>query len=127
MIILVYVTAILVSIILERQQRRHNFELAMEYRNLGKSIPQQKPKLTLIQSFLNIVVGVVVAGLGALFIVIHIRIVGELGNGVETHHWQANEVWQWEAVILATGIALVIVGIQSVMINRKHIHTNYNG
>jgi hypothetical protein len=120
MIILVYITAILVSIILERQERRHNFELEMEYRRLGKSIPEPKPKLTMIQSFLNIVVGVVISGLGVLFFVSNFNILRDLGSRVQTHYWQANDMWQWDAVILATGIALVVVGIKSVAMNRKY-------
>ncbi|RPI04652.1 MAG: hypothetical protein EHM64_09265 [Ignavibacteriae bacterium] len=124
MILLLFITAILVSIVLERQERRHKFELSMEYQRLGRTAPEPKPKLTLTQAWFNIAVGAVISLMGLIFLVINITMIHHLGSNVNAIHMPVGDVLEWWSVVFAAGIALVIVGVKSVSLNRKYSSSN---
>jgi hypothetical protein len=73
MSLLILVTGILVSIVFDRQQRRHRMELMWEYRRLNRPMPVVKPKLTALQAWLNIVLGVILTAMGAVNVVVFLR------------------------------------------------------
>jgi hypothetical protein len=73
MSLLILVTGILVSIVFDRQQRRHRMELMWEYRRLNLPMPVVKPKLSALQAWLNIVLGVILTALGAVNVAMFIR------------------------------------------------------
>jgi len=66
MIFLVFVTAVLVSGALERQARRHRFELEMEYERLGIPISLPRPKLKRAEAWMNVGIGILL-GLMAIY------------------------------------------------------------
>jgi hypothetical protein len=119
MFIAIYVTAILVSLILHRQERKHRAELEVEYQHLGRPTPASRPKLPTLESWLNVVLGIFLAfGLGTLFLWTNFSRLREFPQDPRLAP-QAFE-WEFTSVILATGIALVILGIQSLIQNRRY-------
>ncbi|HLP16000.1 MAG TPA: hypothetical protein VK470_07070 [Bacteroidota bacterium] len=68
MSILILVTGILVSIVFDRQQWRHRIDLKWEYRRLNLPMPDPPPKLSALQAWLNIVLGVILFALGCMHI-----------------------------------------------------------
>ncbi len=119
MFISIYVSAILVLLILHRQERRHRSEVVQEYRHLGRPTPSSRPKLPMLESWLNVVLGIYLAfGFGTLFL---------WTNFSRLRHFPqdsrlAPQSFEWEltSVVLATGITLVILGIQSLIQNRRY-------
>lgn len=119
MFIAIYVTAIIVSLILHRQERRHRSELALEYQHLGRPTPALRPRLPMLESWLNVVLGIFLAfGFGTLFLWTNFSRLREFPQDPRL----APQSFEWEftSVILATGIALVILGIQSLIQNRRY-------
>lgn len=109
-IILIYVTAVLVSIVLERQERRHRFNLEMEYLRLQIPIPPKRPKLPPLESWLNITVGILLLVLGALGLVATLT---DVRSSFQDH---LNHV----AGFIAGGLALVILGVKSLKLNNEY-------
>jgi hypothetical protein len=119
MFISIYVTAILVSLILHRQERKHRAELELKYQHLGRLTPASRPKLPMLESWLNVVLGIFLAfGFGTLFLWMNFSRLREFPQNPRFAP-QALE-WEFASVILATGIALVILGIQSLIQNRRY-------
>ena len=114
MLITIYLTAMFVFAILRHQERQHNQELLLEYELLNKLMPLQKPKIPLLESLLTIVFGIyLVLGFGCLLLLMLLRIYKVM---VKFHQ---EEVLEFTAVIVITGITMVILGIQSLQRNRQ--------
>jgi len=114
-----YITAILVSIVFERQERRHRFELELEYDRLSKKLPPAKPKLSILTSWLNVAVGIIMTIIGILmlisqFAVLHIPHALDKQPAVIT-----GAQFELVAVWLATSIALILLGLKSVRQHRR--------
>lgn len=117
-IILIYVVAVLISIVLERQGRRHRLQLEMEYRRLQLPMPPTRPKLLRLESWLNITIGIVLLLLGALYAMLTFTVfmdprLKSMDLPVAEHTYQA-------AGFIAGGLALIILGTKSLKLNRKH-------
>jgi hypothetical protein len=110
MLITIYLTAMFVFAILRHQERQHNQELLLEYELLNKLMPLQKPKIPLLESLLTIVFGIyLVLGFGYMLLRIYKVMV----------KFHQEEVLEFTAVIVITGITMVILGIQSLQRNRQ--------
>ena len=110
MLITIYLTAMFVFAILRHQERQHNQELLLEYELLNKLMPSQKPKIPLLESLLTIVFGIyLVLGFGYMLLRIYKVMV----------KFHQEEVLEFTAVIVITGITMVILGIQSLQRNRQ--------
>ncbi|MBM4169257.1 MAG: hypothetical protein FJ215_08890 [Ignavibacteria bacterium] len=121
-LILVYVTAVLVSIVLERQERRHCFNIELEYRLLQKPVPPKRPKLPRLESWLNIAVGVLLLMLGALFL-------WTLFSVISNHQLtplkpMERDALMGGAVFVAAGLALIILGAKSLKLNSDYERAN---
>lgn len=116
-IILVYMAAVLVSVILERQERRHRFERQMEYIQLEKTLPIQKPKLPRLESWLNVMLGLLITLLGVLmaFSVFHTHTMVRTETRIFSH-----DAYLTLAVFIATGITLLILGFKSIRLNKEY-------
>jgi 4-amino-4-deoxy-L-arabinose transferase-like glycosyltransferase len=112
MMILTFITAVLVSLVFERQERRQAFEESLEYRRMGKEMPKSKLKLPLLESWLNITLGIFILGFGVILLGSIFYILNEIPS--ERFY---SEDWEFVSVIIATGIALVLLGSKSV---RQH-------
>jgi len=110
MLITIYLTAMFVFAILRHQERQHNQELLLEYELLNKLMPLQKPKIPLLESLLTIVFGIyLVLGFGYMLLRIYKVMV----------KFHQEEVLEFTAVIVITGITMVILGIQALQRNRQ--------
>jgi hypothetical protein len=110
MLITIYLAAMFVFAILRHQERQHNQELLLEYELLNKLMPLQKPKIPLLESLLTIVFGIyLVLGFGYMLLRIYKVMV----------KFHQEEVLEFTAVIVITGITMVILGIQSLQRNRQ--------
>ena len=108
MSILIFVVAVLGSLVLDRQERRHRFEKRQEYERLGWEIPLEKPKLSMMESWANVVLGLLLFALGAFFLKTMLGIPAELMMS------------GWESLValfLASGFALVWLGVKAVKQN----------
>ncbi len=116
--ILVYVTAILVSIVLERQERRHRFNLEMEYRRLQIPIPPKRPKLPRLESWLNIAVGLLLLILGALFLWTLFSIISN--HRLSLPQPTERDFPMMGAAFISAGLALIILGTKSLRLNSAY-------
>jgi hypothetical protein len=111
MSILIFVVAVLGSLVLDRQERRHRFEKRQEYERLGWDIPLEKPKLSMMESWANAVLGVLLFALGALFLKTMLGIPAEMVTS------------GWESVValfIASGIALLWLGVKAIRQNTRY-------
>ena len=108
MSILIFVVAVLGALVLDRQERRHRFEKVREYERLKWEIPAEKPKLSMLESWGNLIVGVVALVLGGLLL--------RAMLGVPAEALQRG----WEnivALFLASGLALSWLGFKAIRQN----------
>lgn len=118
--IFIYITAVLVSIIFERQERRHVFEESMEYRRMGKEMPTPKPRLPMLESWINVVIGVIIFVLGVGLIWTNLLVM-RIAPRIVTDETTIKGLIDWGALV-AAGIALVILGLKSVLHHRRLTH-----
>ena len=109
MTLAVFVAAVLVSLVLDRQERRHRFHLSLEYEHLGWEMPRPKPRLSRAEAVLSFVVGAVllIFGGAALYAMLRLESIGEVTGG----HYIV-------AAFLAAGVALITAGGKAVRENR---------
>lgn len=117
--LMIYLSAVITALLLRRQERVHQAELPSLYQQLGRSVPLRKPKLPLLESWLNVVLGLFLAfGYGTLFLWTNFSRLRDFPQDPRL----APQSFEWEftSVILAAGITLLILGIQSVIQNRRY-------
>lgn len=111
MSILIFVIAVLGSLVLDRQERRHRFEQRQEYERLGWEVPLEARELSMLESWANVVLGVLLFALGALFLKAMLGIPAEM----MTSGWES-----LVALFLASGIALVWLGVNAIRQNIRY-------
>ena len=117
--LMIYLSAVITAVILRHQERVHQAELPSLYQQLGRSIPLRKPKLPMLESWLNVVLGLFLAfGYGTLFLWSNFSRLRDFPN--DPRFAPQSFEWEFTSIILATGIALLILGIQSVIQNRRY-------
>lgn len=111
MTLAVFVAAVLVSLGLDRQERRHRFHLSLEYEHLGWEMPRPKPRFSRAEAVLNIFLGAVliIFGGAALYAMLNLESIGEVTGG----HYIV-------AAFLAAGVALITAGGKRVRENREY-------
>jgi|GEM_PF-1400766 len=117
-IILIYVVAVLVSIVLERQERRHRFNIEMEYCRLQLPMPLIKPKLPRLESWLNIAIGALLLLLGTLFVALTFTVL--LNPKLKSMDLPVQEQTYQAAGFIAGGLALIILGVKSLKLNTAY-------
>jgi len=111
MSILIFVAAVAGALVLDRQEARHRYEKRKEYERLGWEIPVPKPKLTVLESWGNIMIGAILIAVGGLLLMAMLQLPGELGTeSMETSI----------ALYLASGLALVGLGVKAIRQNARH-------
>lgn len=123
-VLAVFIEAVIVSVVFERQERHHRLDLEIEYEKQGMKVPPRTSKLPLLESIANVVVGLMVAEFGGIFVWTILGMIRHAGGlGVKERDLiqsiLANEIY-FAAAFLATGIALIILGIKSVRANLKY-------
>lgn len=118
MLLAVIIEAVFISAFFNQQERRHRFELEIEYGKLGRKMPVDPPKLPMLESIANIVVGFILAEIGGSSLWAFFHFLGDPRNTpMKFHLWRQMVVA--EVIMLAGGIALMMLGIRSVRANLK--------
>jgi hypothetical protein len=116
---ILYITAVLVSMMFERQERRHRFELELEYERLGKILPPPKPRLSAPTSWLNVIVGTVMGIMGVPMLLSQFAVLRLSSHLTKPHDAMMGAQFEMSAVWLATSIALILLGLKSVRQHRR--------
>ena len=106
MMLLIFIAAVGVSIALERQERHHLLEQALEYKRLGWEMPVPVPRLSRIEGWINVAFGVILLGAGGWLGWVVIRI---------PHPESAASTFELIALMIAAGAALTILGGKALM------------
>ena len=115
MILLIFVAAVLVAIVLERQERRHRYEKTWEYQRLGVPPPTVRPKLKRTEAWLNIGLGVLMLFFGSAMAWTHLKVMDALAARPDLPgQVPAGDFWEQTAFFLAAGIALIVLGATAV-------------
>jgi hypothetical protein len=115
--IILYLIAVLVLIVFERQERRHTFYESLEYQRMGKTMPEPKPKLRMLESWLFIVIGISLLALGTWLALLW-RITPQLLPNQDTVNDLLSHSLNWGAGLAAV-TALTILGFKSARYNRR--------
>jgi hypothetical protein len=115
MFVAILIVAVVISAFFDQQQRRHNLELQVEFEKLGRIMPKERPKLPMLESIANVLVGLILFEIGALSLWAFLSVLGNAGQIVMRLH-PAGEI-DSIASLLAAGIALMILGLKSVSAN----------
>jgi H+/Cl- antiporter ClcA len=108
----IYVSAVVVAILLRRQERRHRKELALVCEHLALPPPSQKPKLRLLECWLNILLGLFLTAGGTYFFWLFLSISNSVREGPRIAVPLGE--WEFSAILLATGISLLFLGFRSI-------------
>lgn len=111
--LILYLSAVVVAIILRRQERRHQLELMIAYQRLGMPLPLHRPKLQKSECWLNLVLGGFLTVGGTSFLAIY-------ANMVREHLQIPTMQWEFSATMLAAGITLFILGARSLQENKNY-------
>ena len=107
-----YISAVVVALVLRHQERRHQTELALLYERLNMSKPSRKPKLHKGESWVHVALGTLLVMLGSLALAANIAVM----KVIEVPEGQ----WEFNAVLLATGMTLFFLGLRSLKENKKY-------
>jgi hypothetical protein len=117
MFVVIFIVAVVISAFFDQQGRRHRLELEIEYEKLGKNMPPEPPKLPMLESAANVLVGLILIEIGAVSLCAFLyslehawKVVAEVGIPGQADFLFA---------LVAGGIALVILGTKSVVANLK--------
>jgi hypothetical protein len=105
MALLIVVAAILVSVVLEQQERRFYFEICQRCEKLGWEFPERLPKTPLLESLLSIVLGLILFVIGGFFlwIVMHLP-----------EQYVSTGLLEFVALFVSSGIAVIILGSRAI-------------
>ncbi len=118
MFISIFILAVIISAFFDQQQRQHKLELQIEYEKLGRQMPEERPRLPMYESIANVVVGLILAEIGAVKLW---AFIGVLRTASEIAVKSGFPIQiDFMSALLAGGVALVILGAKSVRVNLKY-------
>jgi hypothetical protein len=109
MTLVIFLAAIIVSLLLRHQQRRHALELTSACDRHGISVPDLSPKIPVLESALTVLVGL------ALILPAGVALLGAFSEG-NPSDWAS--VWEVSAAGFAVGLALVALGGRALLVLR---------
>lgn len=113
--LLVFIAAVAVSIILQRQAAKHRREISLESERLGIAIPHRRPKIRALEALLNIDIGCILAGFGAMQIWIMIAVLPpSFTEGAGMHEMSFN-LWGLASLTFSGGLALLFLGARALV------------
>ena len=118
MFISIFILAVIISAFFDQQQRQHKLELQIEYEKLGRQMPEERPKFPMYESIANVVVGLILAEIGAVNLWAFIGVLRTAREIVMKSDLPGQI--DFTSALLAGGIALVILGAKSVRVNLKY-------
>jgi sugar phosphate permease len=111
--LIIFLSAVITAVLLRRQERVHQAELAGLYQQLGRSIPLPKPKLRSYECWLSLAAGGILAIVGTMNLVFGL-VAAKVG--IPT----MQESWQGGAVFLAFGITVYVLGLRALQENKRY-------
>lgn len=111
--LIIFFTAVITAVLLRRQERVHQAELASLYQQLGRSIPVRKPKLRKYECWLALAAGGILAIAGTMNFVAGL-VSAQIGIPA------MQEMWQGGAVFLASGITIYVLGLRALQENKRY-------
>lgn len=119
----VIVSAAVVSVFLDQQKRRHNFEIQVEYEKLGMKWPKQAPKLRMLESIAMTIVGLLIGEIGGIMLVSYIGMIHfHYTPGRNATEFMLGFLVLGAVFFLAAGLATVILGVRGVSANIRYMH-----
>jgi hypothetical protein len=112
MLILIYLSAMGVSIVLERQEKRQRSEIAHACARVGLSLPSPRPGVQIPEALLGIALGMVLllpAAIEFWLVVSDPLIRSNTGAGMI----------DFNIALLAAGVTLMVLGSKSLILNLK--------
>ncbi len=109
MSLLVFVSAISVSLVLGRQERRHALELELECSRYGVEPPKRRQRVGRFEGWMNTVAGLLLTGAGAWIVSLILT---------SPDHAGTTGVVQLGSLLVAAGLALIIVGVRTIRRSR---------
>ncbi len=119
MFIAIFVVAVVVSAFLDQQERRQRIELLVEYEHLGREMPKFPPKLPMLESLANVVLGCILLLIGSMGVITFIYVIRHAWTVVSKFENVPLET-DFYATFIAGGLALMILGVKSVVANLKY-------
>jgi hypothetical protein len=110
MIMLIFVSALVVSVALGLQERRHRFELEIECGRYGVDVPALRPRIGRFEGILNV-------GAGSLFLIAGGAIVWILFQVPERS--MVAGAFHLGALFIAAGLTLIVLGTRILSRNRR--------
>jgi hypothetical protein len=111
MSLVMFIVAVAVSMMLDRQERRHMLEKKLEYERLGWEMPRTRCRVPTFEAIFEIVFGILLIIFGGLVLYAYylISLVGESMGGE-----------YYIGLFFALGIALVSVGRKALRENQAY-------
>ncbi len=121
----IFIVAVIISAFFDQQERRHRLELQIEYEKLGRKMPAAEPKLPMLESIANVVIGLILLEIGGVAVITVLGTIGIVGNDM----WGKTAPLQtdFSAALLAGGIALIILGAKGIRANRRFKRISMSG
>jgi hypothetical protein len=110
MIMIIFVSALLVSLALGRQERRHRLEMEIESSRYGVSAPPLRPRIGRFEGILNV-------GTGSLFLLAGGAVVWILFLIPDTA--RVAGVLHLGALFIAAGLTLIVLGLRALSNSRR--------
>ncbi len=124
MFVAIFIEAIIISAFFDQQERRHKLELQLEYEKVGKNVPVEPPKLPRLESFANILVGLVLAEIGGIGLWAFVGLMMRHGTSILMNQNLRGEYFTGQtdfvAAFIAGGIALMILGVKSLRAHARY-------
>jgi len=103
---LIFLSAIIVAMVLDRQAEEQREELEVEYRRLDVPMPAARPKIPFLEALLNI-------DLGAILVLFALLIFYMISKVPGFFAYRA--AWDGAAAFLGAGVALAWLGARAAM------------
>jgi hypothetical protein len=103
MLLMIFLAAVAVSIVLERQEKRHLSELSRAFDNAALDMPPLRPRITRFEAWTNISLGVLLLGAGGAYAWAVFRL--PMGEAM-------SPAISFLSLLLAAGAALVVLGLR---------------
>jgi hypothetical protein len=119
MVILFFIAAVLVTALLERQDRKLRKEMTREYTRLKIPIPEPGPGVPMLESWLTVYVGGLLILVGIVATVAALQSIGVLSAITGTELKVSTNLYEVLILLVGGGAALLFLGLRAVKANRK--------
>ncbi len=108
MVLAIFLAGMGVAIVLRRQEKIHWLQLELEYRRAGFDIPKPVPRLSRLEAWINIAMGILLLIAGSSVVVQILNMPEFPGTG---------SMLPFASLILAGGATLVILGAKALKLH----------